>query len=167
MKTTVVPETGLSESGIGARLNHKSFLELSAKAPHTSVKKIVRKVDKSSSGLYALLGVIDYTVQAKVSVHPEFMAFAYHLYGVSRKLFMYTVFYEVNNENGRFTLDAVMMQRFRQFSALFGEREENDKAIVQAIRSLIRKNTMIHVGDEEYMINPLIAGGTNEKSVGN
>ena len=75
---------------------------------------------------------------------------------------MYVIFYELNNENGRFTINAEMMQRFRTFSALFGDKEETDKAILHATRSLVWKNTMIAVGDEEYMLNPLIAGGSNE-----
>ncbi|MGZ3854391.1 MAG: hypothetical protein ACXVBX_16465 [Flavisolibacter sp.] len=162
MKTTAAPENGLSESGINARLNHKSFHELSEKTPFTKAKKIVRKVDKNEQGLYAMLGIEDYTSQTKVSVHPEFVVFAYHLYGVSRKLLMYIIFFEMNNDNGRFMLTTEMMQRFRRFSALFGEKDESDSAIMQARRNLVRKNTMIQVGEEEYMLNPLIAGGSNE-----
>ena len=162
MKTSASAEPGLSESGINVRLNHKSFIELLAKTPYSRAKKIVRKVDRGGQGFYSMLGIEDFTVQSKVSIHPEFVVFAYHLYGLSRRLFMYIIFYELNNENGRFAINADMMQRFRRFCALFGEKEESDKAILHATRSLVRKNTMIAVGDEEYMLNPLIAGGANE-----
>ena len=162
MKTTATPETGLSESGINARLHHKGFHDLLQRTLSNKVKKIVRKVDKSEQGLYVMLGIEDYTSQTKVSVHPEFTVFAYHLYGLSRRLFMYIIFFEMNNDNGRFILGADMMQRFRRFCALFGEIDESDKAIMRATTNLVRKNTMIKVGNEEYMLNPLIAGGANE-----
>ena len=75
---------------------------------------------------------------------------------------MYLIFYEVNKDSGRFTVNDEMMRRFRRFCALFGEKEESDKAILHATRSLVRKNTMTAVEDDEYMLNPLVAGGANE-----
>ena len=162
MKTTEVTATSLSENGINARLNHKTFLEFSAKTPYAKVRKNVRKVDKAGSSLYAMLGIEDFTAQNRVTIHPEFLAFTYQLYGVSRKLILYIIFYEMNNDNCCFIMDFEMIKRFRQFSALLGEMEESDKAIIQATRSLVRKNTMVLVGGKEYMLNPLIAGGANE-----
>jgi len=162
MKTSASAEPGLPESGINVRLNHKSFIELVTRTPYSRAKKIVRKVDRDGQDFYSMLGIEDFTAQSKVSIHPEFVVFAYHLYGLSRRLFMHIVFYELNNENGRFAINAEMMQRFRKFCALFGEKEESDKAILHATRSLVRKNTMTAVEDDEYMLNPLVAGGANE-----
>jgi len=68
----------------------------------------------------------------------------------------------VNNDNCRFNLDKAMMQRFMEFCLLFEEGGASDKTIQQAIRSLVRKNTMIALGGGDYMLNPLIAGGSNE-----
>jgi hypothetical protein len=95
-------------------------------------------------------------------VHPELVAYAFHLYGLSRKLFLYIVFYETDRDTCTFIVDAGMMQRFHAFCLLFDEEEVTDKSILQAIRSLVRKNTMIALHDEEYMLNPLIAGGSSE-----
>ena len=123
---------------------------------------MVRNVDKTNQRMLTLLGLEDYTAQSNILIHPEFVAYAFHLYGLSRKLFLFILFHEVNNGNCRFTIDSSTMYRFRQFCLLFGEAEETDKTILQAVRSLIRKNTMIAVDGEEYMLNPLIAGGANE-----
>jgi hypothetical protein len=161
MKTAAARGEGLSENGINTRLTHKSFVDISTKAPSVNAKKIVRTVDKGNQ-LLAILGVDDYTAQTTVSVHPECVAFAFHLFGLSRKLFMYIIFYEVNNHHCRFTIDAAMMQRFSNFCLLFGEQFVGDKTILQGIRSLVRKNAMVLIKDNEYMLNPLIAGGTNE-----
>lgn len=162
MKTLHPVETEFSENGINTRLEHKNFINLSIKTPFTKAKKIVRNADKANMALLAMLGIEDYTIQSKVSIHPEFVAYAFHLYGLSRKLFLYIVFFEVNNETCKFRIDQTMMQRFREFCLLFEETEDNDKTIQQAVRSLIRKNTMIPINVEEYMLNPLIAGGANE-----
>ena len=161
MKTAALSLDSLSETGINTRLSHKSFIDLSTKAPFVKAKRTVRTVDKGNQ-LYAMLGIEDYTAQAKISVHPEFVAFDFHLFGLTRKLFMYIVFYEMNNDNCRFSVDAPMMQRFMKFCALFGEQVEGEKAILQGIKNLLRKNTMILIDDKDYMLNPLIAGGSNE-----
>ncbi len=162
MKTLHIQETELKENGISTRLNHKNFLELTSKTPFARTKKIVRNVDKGNLNMLSLFGLEDHTAQLKISIHPEFVAYAFHLYGLARKLFLYIIFYEVNNDNCKFTIDKATMQRFREFCTLFGEAEESEKAILQAARSLIRKNAMILLEGEEYMLNPLIAGGSNE-----
>ena len=162
MKTASQVETPLSESGINTRLNHKNFVGLSSKTQSTKTKRIVRNVDKSNLGILAMFGIEDYTAQSKISIHPEFVAYAFHLYGLSRKLFLYIIFFEVNNDSCRLVADKAMMQRFRQFCLLFEEAEESDKTIQQALRSLVRKNTMIALDGNEYILNPLIAGGSNE-----
>jgi hypothetical protein len=161
MKTATATGEGLSETGINARLNHKTFIDLSTKTPFVKAKRNLRTVDKGNQ-LFALLGIQDFTAQTKVSVHPEFVAFAFHLFGLSRRLLLYIIFYEMNNDNCRFSIDFTLMQRFSKFSALFGEQVDDEKEIQQAIRNLVRKNTMILVGDNHYMLNPLIAGGSNE-----
>ena len=162
MKTSKQMETELTESGISNRLSHRSFLQhLSANHRSTS-KKIVRNVDKGNEGILSMLGIEDATAQSKISIHPEFVAYAFHLYGLSRKLFMYIVFYELNNDTCLFKINAPLMQSFREFCALFGEEEESETSILQALRSLVRKNTMIALDEETYMLNPLIAGGANE-----
>ena len=162
MKTSKKLETELTESGINSRLNHKAFLEHSAKSPFTKAKKLVRSADKSNQGILLMLGLEDYTAQSKITLHPEFVAFAFHLYGLSRKLFIYILFHEVNNDTCAFAIDASMIQRFSEFCSLFGEDIESEHAIHQATRNLIRKNIMTALTEEEYMLNPLIAGGSNE-----
>lgn len=162
MKTSNKVKEELTENGINSRLNHKNFLEHSIKTSSTKTKKIIRNVDKANLDVLMLLGLEDYTAQSKISLHPEFVAYAFHLYGLSRKLFMYIIFYELDNDSCRVTIDKTALHHFREFCFLFGEEEQSDKTIQQAIRSLIRKNIMIAMDSEEYMVNPLIAGGSNE-----
>lgn len=162
MRTSNPSETELTENGINTRLSHKNYVGLFEKTPATKAKKIVRNVDKANRGILSMFGIEDHTLQSKISIHPEFVAYAFHLYGLSRKLFLFIVFYEVNTDNCRFKVDKEMMQRFRRFCLLFEEEGHPDKTIQQAIRSLIRKNTMIALEGEAFMLNPLIAGGANE-----
>jgi hypothetical protein len=162
MKTVNPVEKNLTENGINIRLSHKNYIGHLSKTPFTKTKKLVRNNDKANMGILSLFGIVDYTAQSKISIHPEFVAYAFHLYGLSRKLFLYIIFYEVNNNNCRFNPDKALMQRFREFCLLFEDDEAADKVIQQAIRSLIRKNTMIALDDGDYMLNPLIAGGSSE-----
>jgi hypothetical protein len=162
MKTLSKVEKELAENGINSRLNHKNFLEHSIKSSSAKTKRIIRNVDKANLGVLMLLGLEDYTAQSKISLHPEFVAYAFHLYGLSRKLFMYVIFYEMDNDSCRITIDDNSKHSFREFCFLFGEEEQCDKTIQQAVRSLIRKNIMIALDSGDYMLNPLIAGGANE-----
>lgn len=162
MKTLHPTSAGLSENGINSRLDHKNFIGLSAKTPFTKTKKIVRNIDRSGMRLLSMLGLEQYTLQSGISIHPEFIAYSFHLYGLSRKLFLYIVFFEVDNDTCKFAIDQAMMRRFREFCLLFEERDENDKSIQQSLGSLIRKNIMTAHNNEKYMLNPLIAGGSTE-----
>ena len=162
MKTTSPNNAGPIENGINSRLDHKNFIGLSAKTPFAKKKKIVRTIDRSGRRLLSMLGLEEYTLQSGISIHPEFVAYSFHLYGLSRKLFLYIVFFEVDNNTCRFTIDQAMIRRFREFCLLFEEKEEYDKIIQQYIGSLIRKNAMIGFDNEKYMLNPLIAGGVSE-----
>jgi hypothetical protein len=162
MKTSKPLETELRENSIHVRLAHKTFLEHIRKHHCTKTKKMVRKADKAGINMLSMLGLEDSTAQSGIIVHPELVAYAFHLYGLSRKLFLYIVFYETDRDTCTFTADAGMMQRFHGFCLLFGEEEVTDKSILQALRSLIRKNSMIALNDKEYMLNPLIAGGSSE-----
>lgn len=161
MKTSKKPESDFTESSINSRLEHKAFITHATKSASVKAKKLVRSVDRDNQ-MFVLLGIEDWVTRSKVSIHPEFIAFAFHLYGLSRKLFLYLVFFELDNNSGTFKIDAGSLQRFRDFHSLFKEDEQPDTSILQAARTLIRKNIMILLDNETYMMNPLIAGGANE-----
>lgn len=163
MKTAKELDAASTESSINSRLDHKSFLGQVTKISSIKTKKFVRSVDRDNCNWLALLGVEDYTAQSKVSVHPEFVAFAFHLYGLSRKLFLYIIFFELNNNTCTFTMNAEMLKRVRDFFSLFGEEAEVDASILQASTNLIRKNIMLVTEGDEFMLNPLIAGGSNAR----
>jgi hypothetical protein len=46
---------------------------------------------------------------------------------------------------------------------LFGQEDEVNVSLEQASRNLIRKNIMVAIEGNEFMLNPLIAGGSNER----
>ena len=114
MKTSKQMETELTESGINNRLSHRSFLQHLSSGHGSTSRKVVRNVDKGNEGILSMLGIEDATAQSKISIHPEFVAYAFHLYGFSRKLFMHIVFNELNNDTCLFKMDTAMMQRFRE-----------------------------------------------------
>jgi len=163
MQTTKNPQVLSSENSVNCRLEHRSFLTQAGKSKRVKSKRFTRKIDKSQKQILSLLGMEDFTLRSPVVVHPEFVAYTFHLYGLSRILLTYVVFFELDNKSCRFSLDASLRQRFREFCGVFGEEAECDeKAILQSARVLIRKNCMLRISEEEYMLNPLIAGGTIE-----
>jgi hypothetical protein len=132
------------------------------KSSSIKTKKIVRNVDKNNNNFFALLGIEDCTAQSKISIHPEFVAFAFHLYGLSRKLFLFLIFFELDNSTCSFKINPEVIQRFHEFCSSFKEEEQKDISVAQAAATLVRKNVMIALDNEKYMLNPLIAGGNNE-----
>ena len=160
MKTSKQLESNFAETSINSRLDHKAFLVHSAKRSSVKTTKILRSIDKGNQQIFAVLGIEDCVAQSKVAIHPEFIAFAFHLYGLSRKLFLYLTFFELDNNTCTFKINAETIQRFLDFCLLFRE-EHHSSYVLQAARTLMRKNIMIALDDENYMLNPLIAGGSN------
>ena len=168
MKTAAVQEQEVLETGINTRLYHKSFHDLSTKAPFVKSKKIVRRVDKGNQ-LLAMLGIEDYTSRTKVS-RPATRSLLPSLFislAFQESCSCILVFYEMNNDNCKVTVDADLIQRFNNFCALFGETHEDEKPILHAIKSLVRKNSIIMIAGKDYMLNPLIAGGLMKVSAAN
>lgn len=161
MKTFKESEN-FTESSINSRLDHKSFITHVTKNCAVKTKKFVRSADKSNQAVFVLLGLEDCIAKSKVSIHPEFAAFMFHLYGLPKKLFLYLVFLELDNNTCVFKITEETMQRFCEFGSSFKEDSWSAPIILQAARILIRKNVMIALDNENYMLNPLIAGGANE-----
>lgn len=161
MKTAKQPESNFEETSINSRLDHKAFLVQTAKNSSVDTRKVLRSTDKGNQQIFALLGIEDCVAQSNVSIHPEFVAFAFHLYGLSRKLFLYLIFFELDNNTCTFKIKAETIQRFLDFCSLFGDEEDRSSYVLQAARTLMRKNIMIALDDENYMLNPLVAGGSN------
>jgi hypothetical protein len=161
MKTSKQLESNFAETSINIRLDHKVFVVHTAKKSSVKTRKILRSIDKGNQQIFAVLGIEDCVAQSKVSIHPEFVAFAFHLYGLSRKLFLYLTFFELDNNTCTFKIKAETIQRFLDFCSLFREEERRSSDVLQAARALMRKNIMIALDEESYMLNPLIAGGSN------
>jgi hypothetical protein len=150
------------ESSINSRLDHKAFTTHAREICGVKTRKFVRSVDKNNQAVFGLLGLEDCIANSKVSIHPEFVAFMFHLYGLSKKLFLYLVFFELDNSTCTFKITDETMQRFRKFGSSFKEDSWSAPIILHAARTLVRKNVMIALDNENYMLNPLIAGGANE-----
>src|SRR5438874_2314639 len=129
----IVPNPHITERGISSRLNHKSFIEHARKTQRFKSAKITRAVDKANHQVLATLGLEDQPLQSMISIYPEFIAYTYNLYGFSRKLLMYIIFYELDKDTCRFLAGAQMMKRFHNFCFLFAEETEAEKNVLQAI----------------------------------
>jgi hypothetical protein len=162
MKTNETIETALSEKGIKARLLHRGFQEHAKRTYRFKRKKMKRTMDAVEEGILLLMKYEDQFLEPKVSLHPEFIAYTFHLEGVPRKLLMYIIFYELNTSNCRFILNAQMIYRFHEFCAMFGGKRHPDQVVKQAQKRLVKMNIMTSVERGEYMLNPLIAGGSTE-----
>jgi len=162
MKTNDLPQRQLSESGLRTRFLHNAFLDHARRTFRYKRKKMSRTTDAVEDGVLHLMKLEDNFLEPKVTLHPEFVAFAFHLEGVPRKLLLYIIFYELNVDTCRFHLNAQMIYRFHEFCALFGGKRHPDSVVTQAKKRLVKMNIMQSVAKGQYMVNPLIIGGASK-----
>lgn len=159
MKAKKTITSPLTESGIHSRLNHKSFLQFLLQTKRFKKRKLFRSVDKENQNTLFLLGIEGYTLEPSISLAPEFLAYSFHLSGISTKLLLYILFFEMDNHSFCFHIVPPLIQQFQKFCFLFEEKTFSDVAFTQALKNLERAHALLRLDKEVMMINPMIIGG--------
>jgi hypothetical protein len=144
------------------KVNHHQYRVFCTRDGRYCNKRMRRSLrSKLSEGIRIPLYVQETVLGGKVSFYPEAAAFTFYLDGCPRILFNYLVFFELNVDIGRFKWNPQVMERFITHCSLF-KKEYRDTAIKQALRRLVKDNIVLNYKRGEYLINPLITGGSNE-----
>lgn len=153
-------------------LKHKAFIKhMTKKAlkangdPKFKSKLYLRPINSSASdaeGFTNVYSASDRIITPELNLHPESVAFLFHIDGCAKNLLFFLIVNELNNLNGHYSFNANVVAQFSKYSEeLFGIKY-TDSTIQQAHRKLEQKNVTTNVSKGKYFLNPLIAGGKNE-----
>lgn len=109
-----------------------------------------------------IVNVDDRLVTPTIKLHPESVAFLFHLNGCSKNLAFYILMYELNHNTGEYHFNALVKEKFKTYAeCLFGEKYKID-TINQAHRDLVKANLVLNISTHLYIVNPLFAGGGSD-----
>lgn len=115
-----------------------------------------------AAGFTMVNRVSDSIITPELNLHPESVAFLFHVDGCAKNLMLYLIIHELNNLNGHYSFNAKVVAQFSKYSEeLFG-MNYTDSTIQQAHRKVEQKNVTANIAKGKYFLNPLIAGGKNE-----
>jgi hypothetical protein len=118
--------------------------------------------EKNSGGIIIPIHDELRVLSPMVHIHPEAAAYTFGLEGCPRKLFWFILLYKLDIRTGEFPFNAQTTQQFQEYCSIFESSPYTAGVVKKARRTLVERNIIQSLKREHYMMNPLIAGGTND-----
>lgn len=143
--------------------NHHEFIKFCRHSDRYISSKMNRNIayKEGSDGIKVPVTKQELLLENKVHLHPESVAFLFHIEGCPRKLLMYIIYFELDVSSCMFKFNAQTIQSFKSYCMLFGAGYETS-VIKKAIRELVAANTVCNDSRGKYMVNPLLIGGKTQ-----
>jgi hypothetical protein len=120
------------------------------------------RIEKVDDEFTNIVNADDRLITPTIKLHPESVAFLFHLNGCAKNLAFYIVMLELNHNTGEYYFNALIKERFKAYAeSLFGEKYKPD-TINQAHRDLVNSNLVLNISTHLYLVNPLFAGGGSD-----
>jgi hypothetical protein len=117
------------------------------------------KVDEEFTNI---VNVDDRVVTPTLKLHPESVAFLFHLNGCAKNLALYILMLELNHNTGEYFYNVQVKEKFKAYAEnYFGEKYKLD-TIDQSHRDLVNANLVLNISTHLYIMNPLFAGGGSD-----
>lgn len=92
-----------------------------------------------------------------VSFSDEALLYLVHLAGHPKNVFLYIVFYLLNEETLEFRTDSLVQSYYMEFCKTTGYKQSST-AMKEAIKTLSEMRLVINVAHNRYMMNPIVLG---------
>ena len=92
-----------------------------------------------------------------VSFSDEALLYLIHLAGHPKNVFLYIVFYLLNEETLEFRTDSLVQSYYMEFCKATGYKQSST-AMKEAIKTLSEMRLIINVAHNRYMMNPIVLG---------
>ena len=92
-----------------------------------------------------------------VSFSDEALLYLIHLAGHPKNVFLYIVFYLLNEETLEFRTDSLVQSYYMEFCKTTGYKQSTT-AMKEAIKTLSEMRLIINVAHNRYMMNPIVLG---------
>jgi hypothetical protein len=97
----------------------------------------------------------------KISLSDEALLYLVHLAGHPKNVFLYILYYLLNEETLEFRTDSLVQHYYMEFCRVTGYKAPSSTAMKDAIKKLGEMRMIINVAHNRYMMNPILLGFKN------
>jgi hypothetical protein len=101
-----------------------------------------------------------YLSNQKISLSDEALLYLVHLAGHPKNVFLYILYYLLNEETLEFRTDSMVKHNYEEFCKATGYKASSS-AMREAIKKLVEMRLIINVSTNRYMMNPIVLGFKN------
>jgi hypothetical protein len=101
-----------------------------------------------------------YLSNQKISLSDEALLYLVHLAGHPKNVFLYILYYLLNEETLEFRTDSRVKHYYEEFCCATGYKVSSS-AMGEAIKKLVEMRLIINVARNRYMLNPIVLGYKN------
>jgi hypothetical protein len=101
-----------------------------------------------------------YLSNQKISLSDEALLYLVHLAGHPKNVFLYILYYLLNEETLEFRTDSLVKHYYEEFCKATGYKLSSS-AMGEAIKKLVEMRLIINVARNRYMMNPIVLGFKN------
>ena len=101
-----------------------------------------------------------YLSNQKISLSDEALLYLVHLAGHPKNVFLYILYYLLNEETLEFRTDSLVKHYYEEFCKATGYKVSSS-AMGEAIKKLVEMRLIINVARNRYMMNPIVLGFKN------
>ena len=120
---------------------------------------------KDKSNPKAIISTINsdkvYLSNQKISLSDEALLYLVHLAGHPKNVFLYILYYLLNEETLEFRTDSLVQHYYMEFCKVTGYKASSSSAMKDAIKKLVEMRLIINVAHNRYMMNPIVLGFKN------
>jgi hypothetical protein len=120
---------------------------------------------KDTSNPKAIITTINsdtvYLSNQKISLSDEALLYLVHLAGHPKNVFLYILYYLLNEETLEFRTDSLVQHYYMEFCKVNGYKASSSSAMKDAIKKLGEMRLIINVARNRYMLNPIVLGFKN------
>lgn len=101
-----------------------------------------------------------YLSNQTISLSDEALLYLVHLAGHPKNVFLYILYYLLNEETLEFRTDSMVKHNYEEFCKATGYKASSS-AMREAIKKLVEMRLIINVSTNRYMMNPIVLGFKN------
>lgn len=101
-----------------------------------------------------------YLSNQKISLSDEALLYLVHLAGHPKNVFLYILYYLLNEETLEFRTDSMVKHNYEEFCKATGYKASSS-SMGEGIKKLVEMRLVINVARNRYMMNPIVLGFKN------
>jgi hypothetical protein len=145
------------------KVSESKIVNETGKAKYQSVKTPLLVKDKSNPEAIITTSNSEFVnlSNQKISLSNEALLYLIHLAGHTKNVFLYILYYLLNEETLEFRTDSLVQHYYMEFCKVTGYKASSSSAMKDAIKKLVEMRLIINVAHNRYMMNPIVLGFKN------